>query len=118
MSTNALALTAGKSIGIHLVPAATLMIGGFLGWKLWQQQQKIKRSEQTQAHFATQLDQLQTEFTKQQSEQIKQNEQKAKEEQKTFSTLFKRTSSSDKNTKKGGLFKQLLNDNIILRKTR
>jgi len=114
MSTNALALTATKSIGIHLVPAVTLMIGGFLGWKLWQQQQRIKRNEQAQAHFATQLDQLQTEFTKQQNEQVV-KEQKV--EKKTFSTFFKRASSADKNTKKGGLFKQLLNDNITLRKT-
>lgn len=115
MSTNALALTASKSMGIHLVPLATLMIGGFLGWKLWKQQQRIKLNEQTQAHFATQLDQLQTEFKQQQSEQEQQKI--IKEEKKTFSTFFKYTSPTDKNTKKNGLFKQLLNDNITLRKT-
>lgn len=113
MSTNGLALTATKSMGMHLIPAATLAIGGFLVWKLWQQQQKIKHNEQT-------LDQLQQAFAKQQDQQQPQPAIKKEAPQSTASFFNPSPSlaAMDKNTQtqKRDLFAQLLDENIALRK--
>lgn len=108
---------ATKSLGIHLVPTGTLLVGGLLGWQLWQQHKKSKQYAQAQENVSGQLKQIQQELTevKQQNEQLS-DKLSTKKDKKSLSTLFKASSQVDKKSSKGGLFKQLITDNIALRK--
>ncbi|MCK5897424.1 MAG: hypothetical protein KAG20_11490 [Cocleimonas sp.] len=108
---------ATKSLGIHLVPAGTLLVGGLLGWQLWQQHKKSKQYMQTQEKVTDQLTRIQQELieVKQQNEHLSEK-LSAQKEKKSLSRLFKPSPQADEKSSKGGLFKQLITDNIALRK--
>jgi predicted negative regulator of RcsB-dependent stress response len=103
---------AAKSVGIHVVPGAALLIGGLLSWQLWQQHKKIERNEKVQENVADQFKHMQKELSA-----IKQQNEQYLKAKKPLSALFKTSSKVDDKGSKYGLFKQLITDNIALRKT-
>jgi uncharacterized membrane-anchored protein YhcB (DUF1043 family) len=119
MTNNILTLSSSKLMSAYLVPSATLLIGGFMVWKLWQQHQQIKHNQQTQSDLSERLDQLET-----QEDEVStaQKDTVANDAFDTSSTKYKKPaasifqqSSQSGNDPKHGLFEQLISDNIALR---
>jgi len=120
MPINAVTLSTTKTIGAaSLMPGLTLLLGGILAWKLWQQHQQAKNAEQKQVKLSKRLDDLEKQWeTKNSTEERK---QKTAESVRTSQARHSRSSSSlqssnsPSNNPKNGLFEQLISDNIALR---
>lgn len=108
MSIHALTLSNTKLISTYLVPSATLVIGGVLVWKLWQQRQQLKENQQVQDSLSERLDQLET-------QKANTSTQKKTDTTTSSTTTSFKTSSASTNSSKQGLFEQLISDNIALR---
>ena len=99
--------TIAKPVSVHLFPIGTIVVGGFLGWKFWQQQNKIKHVEKQQAKLSQQIEQLH----KQQATETITPKTNIISPKKTY------VSKTNENSLKQGLFEQIIHDNIELRQT-
>ena len=101
MLSNTIMIPATKTIGFHLVPGATLLIGGVLVWNIWQQRQQVKYNKFIQTKLSQQIDNLAVQLsTKKESEEIVQ---------------MKKTKTKFSSDPKYALFEQLIDDNLALR---
>jgi len=101
--------TIAKPVSAHLFPIGTVLVGGFLGWKFWQQQNKLKQVEKQQAELSQQIEQLH----KQQQETAEIITPKIN----IISPKKENISKPNENSLKQGLFEQIIHDNIELRQT-
>lgn len=110
--TSALILPAGQaSASLSLLPVGAALLGGVLAWKLWQQRQENKQQQIQQQALNEQLDALKNQLDDIQSKET--TEQTKSTVKKDVSDT---TKSSDQPLTGNGLFEQLIDDNIALRK--
>jgi len=110
--TSALILPAGQaSASLSLLPVGVAVLGGVLAWKVWQQRQENKQQQIQQQTLNEQLDALKNQLDDIQSKETT---------EQTKSTVKKESSDANKPSAQplagNGLFEQLIDDNIALRK--
>jgi predicted negative regulator of RcsB-dependent stress response len=101
MLSNTVMLPAMKTMGFHLFPGATLLIGGALAWNIWQQRQQVKNNKSIQDKLSKQINDLETQLST--KEDIKET------------AKIKTSKPKFQSNPKHSLFEQLIHDNIVLR---